>query len=149
MKRNWLIFASTCGMMVLGAWGDTVGGGGEPIAPMQAIFLAASAAPKGIPGTFRLHIQSAGRQDGNIYLDSEVDYRDQRNLCIAVFPTAAEGFRKEYGDYPDKLLVGKSILVKGQAIRVRIDFTYNGQVTGKYYYQTHVDVISIDQIHIL
>jgi hypothetical protein len=148
MKTMGLILVSGWGMMVLAAWGNAVDGGGEPIAPMQAVFLAADAAPKAVPGTFRLRIQSAGRQDGNIYLDSEKDYRDQRNLCVAVFPEAAKEFRAKYGDDPDKLLVGKSILVRGQAVRVRIDFTYDGEVTGKYYYQTHVDVTSADQIEI-
>lgn len=115
---------------------------------MQAVFLAAEAAPNGVPGTFRLRIQSAGRQEGNIYLDSEKDYRDQRNLCIAVFPDAAKKFRAEYGEDPDKILVGKLILVKGQARREKIIFTFNGMETDKYYYQTHVVVNSADQIQI-
>ncbi len=115
---------------------------------MQAVFSAAEAAPAGVAGTFRLRIQLAGRQDGNIYLDSEKDYRDPRNLCIAFFPEGARSFHAKFGADPDDLLVGKWVLVRGVARRVKIVLTYDGQATDKYYYQTHVDVTSADQIRI-
>ncbi len=116
--------------------------------PEAAIHAAAAAAPNGVDGSYALRVVATGRQDGNIYLNSEADYRDQRNLTVAIHPSAIAPLTKRLGGEPDTLLKGKTITVRGLARRVRVDFTDEGRPTGKYYYQTHVDVTDAGQLSI-
>jgi hypothetical protein len=118
------------------------------IEPPQAVILAADAAPAGVGGTFLLEVRGSGRQDGNIYLNSEQDYRDQRCLTIAVLPDAANELRKKYNEDVDSALKGRRIVVKGVARRVKIAFFADGHVTDKYYYQTQVNVSDAGQIEL-
>ena len=110
------------------------------IFPGEAISRAADAAPRGVRGRFVMKVRAVGRADGRLFLNSEEDYRDQRNLSIAVAPRAARATLKRLGLRRDGDFVGRRISVNGVAERVRIDFTSNGRSTGKYYYQTHVRV---------
>jgi hypothetical protein len=119
------------------------------IAPERAVQLAAAAAPAGYGGVFAVRVQSVGTQDGTIYLNSETDYRDQRNLSIAITPGAAKELTARLGSPPNVALYGKRILVKGLASRVTIVFSADGKPTDKYYYQTHVQVSDADQIQLL
>jgi len=115
----------------------------------QAVQLAAAAAPSGVVGTFALQVQATGTDNGFTYLNSQNDYRDQRNLSVALTPEAAVDLaRRLDGDLSD-LLPGKRILVSGEARRVTIYFTAGGQRTEKYYYQTHVTVSDASQIKVL
>lgn len=116
------------------------------ISPRQAVFMAADAAPDGVDGTFALHVQATGTQGGRTYLNSELDYRDQRNLTVAITPEAARQLTQRLGEHPRVALKGKDILVRGAAVRTRIAFFANGRVTDKYYFQTHVNVTDADQI---
>ncbi len=102
-----------------------------------------------MPGRFALHVQSAGRQDGNIYLNSELDYRDQRNLTVAIMPAAIEALTRRYGQPPDQFFAGKNIVVDGAARRMKIVFMADDAPSDKYYYQTHVAVEQADQIRIM
>ncbi len=81
-----------------------------------------------------------------MFLNSEVDYRDQRNLTVAVAPTAVAALQARLGGDPRVALKGRDIVVTGSAMRIRIVFSANGQPTDKYYYQTHVRVSDADQI---
>lgn len=119
------------------------------ISPAEAIISAATAAPQPVRGRFTMRVAATGRRDGNIYLNSETDYRDQRNLTITILPGAIDQLAARYGAEADVFLMGKRVVVDGQARRVHIDFTGNGQPTGKYYYQTHVVVSDADQISIV
>ena len=116
------------------------------LTPKDAIFQAADAAPAPVPGTFVMTVKSAGSQDGNIYLNSELDYRDQRNLSIEVCPAAIEPLTAKFGGDLETVLVGKNVMVSGDALRTKITFTINNKPTEKYYYQTHVGVCSAEQI---
>ncbi|WP_394002653.1 hypothetical protein ACF3M1_16955 [Luteimonas sp. WGS1318] len=116
--------------------------------PAQAIQLAADAAPRDVPGLFSMQVQATGEQGGEIYLNSEADYRDQRNLTVALTPAAAQQLALRLGEPLAVALDRKRILVRGSARRVRIDFTTAGQPTGKYYYQTHVRVTDAAQIQL-
>lgn len=116
------------------------------ITPRQAVLMAADAAPGGVAGTFALHVQATGTQSRRTYLNSELDYRDQRNLTVAITPDAAEQLTQRLGEHPLVALKGKDILVRGTAKRTRISFFANGQVTDKYYFQTHVSVTDADQV---
>ncbi len=121
---------------------------GSWITPREAINLAADAAPRGVEGTFALTVKATGAEGGETFLNSELDYRDQRNLTVAVSPAATRQLAERLGEHPRTALMGRDILVHGAAVRTRIDFTSQGRPTGKYYYQTHVKVIDARQITI-
>jgi len=118
------------------------------IKPVKAVQLAADAAPKGVAGTFVMRVQATGTQSGFIYLNSELDYRDQRNLSIAVTADAARQLQDQLGSSPMTALKGKDILVTGAATRVKIVFYADGELTDTYYYQTHVGVSDPKQIRV-
>ena len=119
------------------------------LGPREAIFAAADAAPAPVAGLFVLEVRAGGRQRGRIFLNSELDYRDQRNLTIRLEPRAAAALERELGMPPEDFFIGKSIRVRGEARRVRIDFLDSGQPSGLYYYQTHVPVIDPAEIEIV
>lgn len=121
-------------------------GASQWVQPVQAVQLAAEAAPGTVPGRFALRVQATGTQDGFTYLNSELDYRDQRNLTIAVAPSAARQLERQFGSHPLVALKGKRILVDGAAARTKIVFFDDGKPTDKYYYQTHVRVTDPRQI---
>jgi hypothetical protein len=118
----------------------------DAIPPRVAIERAAALAPGAFPGTFLMRVQASGRQDGMLYLNSETDYRDQRNLSIEVAPVAQAQLELRLGAPADVALRGRVIRVDGAARRVRIAFLANGRATDKYYYQTHVAVRRGDQL---
>jgi len=140
-------------LMVLGA-SIALGGAGDfdgetLTSPEAAIHEANAQAPQAVPGRFALHVQSAGRQDGNVYLNSELDYRDQRNLTVAIMPAAMGALARRCGQPPDQFFLGKNIVVDGAARREKIVFMANGMPSDKYYYQTHIVVERGDQIRLM
>jgi hypothetical protein len=94
-------------------------------------------------------VRGAGRQNGWLYLNSETDYRDQRNLTIALPPKAARELEAQLGDDPVIAMKGKTIRVTGTAQRTTIWFLENGKRSNSYYYQTHVRLMDLSQIRIL
>ena len=120
---------------------------GEWITPYEAIQAAAASPGRGVSGEFALTVRNTGKTR-NTHLNSEDDYRDPRNLSISIAPRAAEVLAAQLGAPPETALRGKPILVTGTARRVRIDFLVGGRPSGKYYYQTHVDVTDASQIRL-
>lgn len=118
------------------------------IKPADAVQQAAGAAPAGVSGVFSLTVQATGSQDGFIYLNSELDYRDQRNLSIALTAKAAKQLQAQLGASPEVALKGHQIIVSGIAKRVTIRLSHDGKPTDKYYYQTHVLVSDARQIQL-
>lgn len=116
---------------------------------MDIISEAADAVPNGVSGEFILNIKASGKQGEFIYLNTELDYRDQRSITVAIHPSLATQFEAKYGMQAQDYFVGKSILVKGQAKRIRINFNSQGRNTGKYYYQTHIRVLELSQIEVV
>ena len=112
----------------------------------EAIYKAADAAPDAIAGTYEITIKAFGEDDGVIYLNSELDYRDQRCLTVALLPSAQTDFKKRFDVDPKASLIGKKIRITAPAKRMKVFFTADGRTTGKYYYQTHVVVTDLDQI---
>lgn len=118
----------------------------DAIPPSVAIERAAALAPGEFPGTFVMRVQGSGRQHGNLYLNSEIDYRDQRNLSIEIQPVAQAQLELRLGAPAEVALRGRIVRIDGAARRVRIAFIADGRVTDKYYYQTHVVVRRGDQL---
>ena len=118
------------------------------IDPGQAVLRAAAAPRLGVTGVFALTVKATGRTD-RVHLNSERDYRDPRNLSVAVMPGAAAELQALLKSPPEVALRGKRILVAGTARRVRIDFIVDDKPSGKYYYQTHVRVTDASQIQVL
>ncbi|MES2693648.1 MAG: hypothetical protein V4773_09255 [Verrucomicrobiota bacterium] len=113
---------------------------------MQAV-LAAAEGP--LTGTFLMEVKATGRQDQQLYLNSETDYRDQRCLTISIPQDVADEFRAKLAGDPATLLKGRKIRVSGTAERVRIWFFAGGVKTDKYYFQTHVKIAAASQITLL
>ena len=118
----------------------------DDISPVEAI-VAAQERP--ITGVFRLRVQATGAHDRWIYLNSELDYRDQRNLSIELTREASEQLTHRLKQDPREFFKGKLIRVQGTAQRVKIRFTFQDVVTDKFYYQTHVRVTDASQITVL
>jgi hypothetical protein len=105
--------------------------------------------PEGVRGTFQFLIKASGSQGGIVYLNSDLDYRDPKNITVALAPKTIESFIKTYGSSPDSYLIDKSIEVTGKVERIKIFLYADGKNTKKYYFQTHVKVTSLDQIRVL
>jgi len=123
-------------------------GAEQTVTPERAVSLAAAAAPEGIDGVFELTVKATGRVNDTVYLNSEADYRDQRNLTIKIPPYVVAIYTNQFGVAPDVALKGKTIRVRGEAHRVTIWFYTNGVRTENYYYQTHVRLIDPRQIEV-
>jgi hypothetical protein len=122
---------------------------GHVISPAFAVMAAAEAAPNGYPGTFGFKVARAEPVGSRFFLNSYPDYRDQRNLSVAIAGQALPALHRRYGADLQTAFLGRSIEIDGVAWRRRIDFTIDGRPSGKYYFQTHVDVTRPEQIRIM
>ncbi len=116
------------------------------IDPSSAVQLAAAAPRDGVTGVFAMTVRAVGRDERGVYLNSERDYRDQRNLTVVLTPDAAAELEGRLGGPLEQRLRGHAIQVSGTARRTKIVFFADGQATDKYYYQTHVRVMKAGQI---
>ncbi|MDQ7049628.1 MAG: hypothetical protein Q9M92_08825 [Enterobacterales bacterium] len=116
---------------------------------MNLIAKTEAAAPKGVKGTFRFLVKETGISGGIIYLNTEHDYRDRRNISIELSPNIIEELTKKYAGKPEVLFVDKMIEVTGVAKRVTIYFMSRQRKNRKYYFQTHIKVDSVDQIKLV
>lgn len=116
---------------------------------MRLIEKTAENAPKGVIGTFQLSIKASGIERKVVYLNTELDYRDRRNITIALHPKTIDAFTKKYGSSPEVYFINKNIEVTGEAKQMKIWFASNGKRSQKYYFQTHIRVYSINQIKVL
>jgi hypothetical protein len=121
----------------------------DHMAPRQAIEAAADAAPAGVDGVFEVRVRTVGRSEDRVILNSEADYRDQRNLSIVLSPEAVQAIEAKYGQRIEDYFQGHKLLVSGQARRVTIWFFADGERSDKYYYQTHVDVADPEQLKLV
>jgi hypothetical protein len=115
------------------------------IEPVDAIRAANDDPRNGVRGEFIITVRALNNYPEQSFLNSEKDYRDQRNLTIrmptSIIPKLEERLGVKFQDLKNRRLV-----VLGVAKRNRIDFIADGKPTGKYYYQTHVQVDSATQI---
>jgi len=116
---------------------------------MNLIALTEEKAPNGVQGTFKFLIKASGIRRDRVYLNTELDYRDRRAITISVAPNIVTEFTSKYGSTPDNYFVDKTIEVTGEAKRVKIYFISKGRMTSKYYFQTHIDVSSVEQIKVV
>lgn len=123
-------------------------GMGDAMPAADAVPLAAAAPRTGVNGPFKMTVQATGEQNGIIYLNSELDYRDQRNVSLDLPPQVAKELAAELGGDPREKLLGKSLRVAGVAQRVKIHFMHDNKPTDKYYYQTHIRVVDAKQIQV-
>jgi hypothetical protein len=119
------------------------------LSPQEAIMKAADAAPRGVYGVFELDVNRAETVGPNFFVNSEKDYRDQRNLSVAIGPSAQSELRRRYREDLREAMLGRKLLVFGYPRRVRVDFISNGRRSGKYYFQTHVPVGDARQIELI
>lgn len=111
------------------------------LSPAQAVMNAAEM-PDGVGGVFEMVVRATGRQGGRLFLNSEADYRDPRNLTIVITPVEEEALRVRLGGPVETAILKKVIAVRGIARKTRIDFVTDGLPTGKYYFQTHLKLRS-------
>lgn len=115
---------------------------------MALIKAAADVAPRAVQGVYKFEIKASGSQRQWVYLNTELDYRDQRNITVALTPKVAAELAEAYGEPAEDFFLNKSIEVNSYARRVKILFNTQ-KPNGKYYYQTHVPVKDTWQIKIL
>lgn len=122
-------------------------GEGERIPAKVAGVLAAEEEGRAT-GLYVMKVQASGRDGGRLFLNSEADYRDARNLSLVFVPEVESAFKRKHGSAPDEFLKGKDIVVLGTARQVKVYFTNRGVPSDKYYYQTHVNVAKPDYIRV-
>lgn len=116
---------------------------------MEIIRSAAAAAPQGVTGDYVLFVKATGSQGPAVYLNTEMDYRDQRSVTIALDPSVVGELTEQYGQAPQDFFLNKSIAVAGEAKRAKIYFYSRGKRTNKYYFQTHIRVLNAKQIKVV
>ncbi|MBE2211881.1 MAG: hypothetical protein IAE66_09725 [Xanthomonadaceae bacterium] len=116
------------------------------IEPTEAIRAANEDPQHGVRGHFVMTVKAIGGEHEWVFLNSERDYRDQRNLTIKMRKSLVPKVERRLG-VPFDELKNRRIVVQGTARRVRILFLNDaGRPSGKYYFQTHVAVTSETQI---
>lgn len=125
--------------------------GDDCLSPVEAVTYAAYLAPRAaLASDFKFQVKAVGSAERSWFLNSEEDYRDRNCLTVRMSPAAADSIRRTYGNRPlEDIFKGRTVQVRGIARRVRIDFIDDGQPTGKYYYQTHVNVDNARQLAFL
>lgn len=135
-------------LLVLSACSNHYKNSEHTISPIQAIEYSAASAPDSYEGLFEMTIKAGSLRDKMVFLNSELDYRDQRNLTVVLRPAVVKELTEKYGKEPLEYLLNKKVLVKGEAKRMKIWMFYKTKKLRKYYYQTHVFVNTADQISI-
>lgn len=115
------------------------------IDPVEAVRMANEDPAYGIRGEFLITVKALDSYPERSFLNSELDYRDQRNLTIRMPTSMLPRLEARLGVSFEELK-GRQLVVTGVAKRARIDFVSDNKPTGKYYYQTHVSVDSPTQI---
>jgi hypothetical protein len=128
---------------------STVNSNTDVASVMNLIALTEENAPRGVKGTFQFPIKAAGSQNSVIFLNTETNYRDRRNISVAIHPKLIDALTIKYRVSPEIFFINKTVEVTGEAKRVKIHLAVDGRKTTKYYFQTHVRVTSLNQIKVL
>ncbi len=119
------------------------------IDPVQAVIYASQAGENGYSGTFGMQVRNLGAYPTYVYLNSELNYREQLNVSVRMDMEVVRYLRRTYGNEWLNEIVGKQIEVEGEAKREVIWFRCNDERTSSYYYQTHIHVTRPEQFKIL
>lgn len=116
----------------------------------EAVLGAANRPGGGLLGEFVFVVRATGWDGGRLYLNSETDYRDPRNLSIVIEPDVARQLTARPGADGQQNFVGRIVVARGMARTTRIDFTIDyGKPSGKYYFQTQVSVGRAEQLRMI
>ncbi|WP_417761935.1 hypothetical protein [Shewanella sp.] len=116
---------------------------------MDIIGSAATQAPQVVAGDYTLLIKAVGEQGAMVFLNTELDYRDQRNVTIALPKQVLPQMGIADFNALQHHFVNHAVHVRGDAMRVRIDFNRDHVPTGKYYYQTHIHIAKLSDISVI
>jgi hypothetical protein len=124
-----------------------------PIGPAQAIAAVAKAAREkdgdGLKGVFEFRVASvgAGSRGRGVFLNSEADYHDAKNLSVQLRPEAVKALEASLGAPLDKTMAGKRISVTGTARAKSFNvYDADGSKTGKTWSQTRIIVAKADNL---
>ena len=111
---------------------------------------AANDPEDGLTGIFRLPVLATGADSQSGYLNSELDFRDQRCLTVEIPGSLMQPLANSIGANPLTFYRGKTIEVEGTAKRITIRVSdQNGDPTSIYYYQTQVRLDDTSKIRVL
>ncbi|KZN30161.1 hypothetical protein N480_04220 [Pseudoalteromonas luteoviolacea S2607] len=113
---------------------------------MDLIAASEAKAPHGVSGTFEFEVKAAGKVDGEIFLNTQENFRDRRSISIALSPEVIRAFIRKEGLSPKVYFIGKKIQVTGEAKRKQVFLKSNGIKMSSYFFLTEISVTSLDQI---
>ncbi len=118
--------------------------------PLEAIVGAAANPEIGLAGTFRMTVLASGADSQSGFLNSELDFRDQRCLTVEIPGPLMQPLADLVGENPLTYYRGKTIEVDGIAKRVTIRvFDHNGDPTSIYYFQSQVELTDVSRIKVI
>ncbi len=118
------------------------------MSPIEAVEKSAANA-EGVTGVFEMIVQATGTDQKKVFLNSQDDYRDRRNLSVVLSQTITMAMLKRDGIEPIVDLKGKKIRVYGTARAVKVWFYVGGIRTKDYYYQTHIELSDAEHLAIV
>ena len=139
MKRTMIVIAASALVLATPLHGQSAA-----MTPAQAIAAATSASSGQVSGVFEFVVGSTGASGYNVYLNSAEDYKDPANLTAELHAEVNNKLHTKLGAFAQDVLKGKRVRIKGVAKRVPIE-----RRDGSKYFQTRIDVDTLDQIEIL
>ena len=110
-----------------------------PMDPARALATVAASKTGEAEGVFEFVVGSTGASGYSAYLNSASDYHDSANLTVELLPYAINALKAKLGAFPQDVLAGKRVRVKGVAKRVQLRSGV----------QTRIEVNDIKQIDVL
>lgn len=149
MNKKYLLFLLTSFLLTVGCHKTTTKPEESGYSTWDIIEKTEARAPQGLKGEFKLHIKNSGKQSSRVFLNTQEDYRDRRNITVTLLPSFQKAFLEKHDVGIRNFYEDHTILVTGEAKRMKIWFTPNGRRSTKYYFQTHIIVSDLNQITVL
>lgn len=106
---------------------------------MEIIRTASAQAPAVVTGDYTLFVKAIGQKRGAVFLNTELDYRDQRNVTIVVPKWMLPKMGIENFHAIEAKFLHQAIRVHGDAMRTKIYLMNGDEPSDTYYYQTHIE----------